>query len=346
MVSVIMPVLNREKTIDIAINSVVQQIYQDWELIVVDDGSTDNTINLVEQWKKKEERIVLIRNEGTHGVSGARNAGINVAKGGYIAFLDSDDEWTKNHLDECLSAMEETGYNLCSALWIEEIYGQLNRIGENGWYQYIFDDMQEKLNINRSDKYWKFDKRLFEYIIMTDFYCFHINTVVVRKDLLIQVGKFDVKMKGSEDLDLVYRLLQVTPLVTVNNYHFIYHYGEDNLYAFIDRNNADINQIIENKENVRRMCTHLIYKIKLLRKMKRLLQKCETERDKRALLQRLCFYTYNCMMTYSYISRKMCRIKSIRMLIVASKYFGKCKNKEESLFHPFSSYRENHLYLD
>ena len=176
MVSVIMPTLNREKTIKRAIESVLRQSYNDWELIVVDDGSTDNTMCLVKKLQEKEPRIILIQNKGVHGVSGVRNAGIDIAKGNYIAFLDSDDEWTDKHLEECVLALEETGYGLCSALWIEEKYGEVTKIGETGWYNYIFNDMQEKLNVNRYDRLWKFDKRLFAYIIMTDFYCFHIGT--------------------------------------------------------------------------------------------------------------------------------------------------------------------------
>ena len=90
--SVIIPVFNRERFIARAIESVLAQSEQDYELIVVDDGSTDNTPNIASQYP-----VRLIRQEN-RGVSAARNAGIKVAKGEIIALLDSDDEWKKDHL--------------------------------------------------------------------------------------------------------------------------------------------------------------------------------------------------------------------------------------------------------
>ncbi len=120
MVSVIMPVLNRENTIERAIMSVVRQKYKDWELIVVDDGSIDKTNSIVARLQKEYPQITLLHNAGKKGVSRARNMGIKHAAGDIIAFLDSDDEWLDNHLEESVIALETTGYQICSALWIEE----------------------------------------------------------------------------------------------------------------------------------------------------------------------------------------------------------------------------------
>jgi glycosyltransferase involved in cell wall biosynthesis len=95
LVSVILPTYNRKETIQAAIASVQRQTFSDWELIVVDDGSTDDTAALIEG---SDPRLVLIRQKN-RGVNAARNAGLRRARGEYIAFLDSDDEWLPHHLE-------------------------------------------------------------------------------------------------------------------------------------------------------------------------------------------------------------------------------------------------------
>ena len=95
LVSVIVPTYNRRETIRAAIASVQRQTFADWELIVVDDGSTDDTAALIEG---SDPRLVLIRQKN-QGVNAARNAAMLRARGQYIAFLDSDDEWLPHHLE-------------------------------------------------------------------------------------------------------------------------------------------------------------------------------------------------------------------------------------------------------
>jgi glycosyltransferase involved in cell wall biosynthesis len=99
MVSVIMPTFNRADTIQRSIRSVQAQSFTDWELIVVDDGSTDNTVALIEGC---DPRLKILRQEN-QGAVGARNAGLRASAGSYIAFLDSDDEWLPHHLELCVS---------------------------------------------------------------------------------------------------------------------------------------------------------------------------------------------------------------------------------------------------
>ncbi len=92
-VSVIIPVYNREQTIEKALKSIQAQTFPFWEAIVVDDGSTDNTCSIVSQMAKKDKRIHLIQHEQNLKAQAARNTGIRSAKGQWIAFLDSDDEY-------------------------------------------------------------------------------------------------------------------------------------------------------------------------------------------------------------------------------------------------------------
>ncbi|MCI0390249.1 MAG: glycosyltransferase family 2 protein [Acidobacteria bacterium] len=98
LVSVILPTYNRADTIQRAIESIRNQTLQDWELLVVDDGSTDNTAELVTECYAGEPRVKIIRQEN-QGVSGARNIGLRVSAGEYLAFIDSDDEFLPHHLE-------------------------------------------------------------------------------------------------------------------------------------------------------------------------------------------------------------------------------------------------------
>jgi glycosyltransferase involved in cell wall biosynthesis len=97
-VSVIIPTHNRSKQIELAIASVLAQSYADLEAIVVDDGSEDDTVRIVEACAQKDPRIRLIEHHQRRGAQAARNSGIFAAKGEWIAFLDSDDEWLHDSL--------------------------------------------------------------------------------------------------------------------------------------------------------------------------------------------------------------------------------------------------------
>lgn len=105
MVSVIMPAYNAERTITEAIESVLNQTYSEFELIVINDCSTDETKEIVEKYVASDSRIKLINNSINTGVSTSRNTGIMNAKGEYIAFLDSDDMWRKDKLEKQLDVM-------------------------------------------------------------------------------------------------------------------------------------------------------------------------------------------------------------------------------------------------
>ncbi|MCL2853636.1 MAG: glycosyltransferase [Defluviitaleaceae bacterium] len=108
-VSVIMPAFNAEATIAEGLDSVLAQTFEDWELIVVDDASTDNTAEAARSYAAKDSRVKLLASETNQGVAAARNQGIQAAGGEYLAFLDSDDLWRKEKLEKQVRLMEEQG---------------------------------------------------------------------------------------------------------------------------------------------------------------------------------------------------------------------------------------------
>lgn len=105
--SVIMPAYNSEKYIEKAIESVINQSFANWELIIVNDASTDNTEKIIEKYCQKDKRIKIITLLQNKGVANARNTAIKNAIGRYIAFLDSDDYWEKEKLKLQISALYE-----------------------------------------------------------------------------------------------------------------------------------------------------------------------------------------------------------------------------------------------
>lgn len=108
-VSVVMPCHNSEKFLRQAIDSVIAQVYENWELIIANNGSTDTSVAIAEEYAKKDARIKSISTEKGLGVGLAKNMGVEVAKGRYIAFLDSDDKWTPNKLEKQINFMEKSG---------------------------------------------------------------------------------------------------------------------------------------------------------------------------------------------------------------------------------------------
>lgn len=109
LISVIMPARNSERFIETAINSVINQTYTNWELLVINDNSSDHTADIVKQFVNTDSRVVLFENEQCFGVAMTRIKGIQNAKGQYIAFLDSDDQWICTKLSTQIEFLKKTG---------------------------------------------------------------------------------------------------------------------------------------------------------------------------------------------------------------------------------------------
>jgi hypothetical protein len=110
LVSIITPLYNSEKLISETIESVLAQTYKNWEMIIVDDCSTDNGVNIVNKYQKNDDRIKLIKLSKNSGAAVARNTAIKNADGRYIAFLDSDDLWYPKKLEKQIEFMKQNNY--------------------------------------------------------------------------------------------------------------------------------------------------------------------------------------------------------------------------------------------
>ena len=110
LISIITPVHNSQNTITDCISSVLSQTYDQWEMLIVDDCSTDETYNIIEHYLQTDLRIKYIRLDEQSGAAVARNTGISRSRGAYIAFLDSDDLWESSKLFKQYHFMEENRY--------------------------------------------------------------------------------------------------------------------------------------------------------------------------------------------------------------------------------------------
>lgn len=112
-VSIILPTYNAQKTLKKTIDSVREQTFSDWELLILDDASTDDTVAIARECEGQDDRIRVIVNSGNQGVAATRNRGIQEARGEYVAFLDSDDTWLSGKLERQIEKLEESGADLC-----------------------------------------------------------------------------------------------------------------------------------------------------------------------------------------------------------------------------------------
>ena len=127
--SIVMPAFNAEKTIKESIASVRCQDYKEWELIVVDDNSRDNTLAIISSEAITDNRIKVVELSENTGVARARNHALALAKGQYIAFLDSDDTWTENKLSLQYKAFKDGA---------ELVFGSYRRVFNDNTYQTVY----------------------------------------------------------------------------------------------------------------------------------------------------------------------------------------------------------------
>lgn len=203
MISVVIPTHNRADLLPRAIKSVQAQTWTDLEIVVVSDGSEDDTKAVVEALAKDDDRIKFIEYFPARGGNIARNTGIENASGEYVAFLDDDDEFMPEKLEKQMAVMQ-------SDPQIGLVYTGVHII-------YVNEDIAYSSIPKASGDLSK--EILLDNIIGTT------STVMARKDVLLKAGMFDVKLRALQDFDLWIRVCQLckighVPEEMINYYNY------------------------------------------------------------------------------------------------------------------------------
>ena len=212
LVSVIIPAYNREQTICRTVDSVLAQTYGPLEIIVVDDGSKDRTVEVL---KKYGERIRLVC-QANQGPSAARNTGIRNARGETIMFLDSDDEWLPTKAAVQVALLQQAGASaagccICNA----------RMVAADGLERISFDvaglspEFAQGIWLNPAE------------VLLTRFVLFN-QTIAIRRQVFEQAGLFDEKYRLLEDYDLALRLALTGPWAYTTEPLVVWHGGAQN----------------------------------------------------------------------------------------------------------------------
>lgn len=212
LVSLIMPVYNTVDFVEFAFISVIGQTYQDWELLVIDDGSTDKSLEIIEEWAGKDQRIKVFHQQNG-GVSKARNTGLLHARGKFLCFLDSDDWLPPNSLEVRVRKINESKS-------IDFVDGRVDIFSEDG---------------TRNERTWKpaFKGNPYRMLLKLSPRCFFGPTWMIR----IRPGqnvKFDETLKHGEDLLFYVELSQ-------GEGH--YDYVDDVVYCYRNRTGSAMKNV-------------------------------------------------------------------------------------------------------
>lgn len=202
LVSVVMPAYNARLYILEAIRSVLEQDYINIELIVVDDGSSDDTVELARSLGNR----VKVFERNNSGPAAARNFGISVAQGEFIAFLDADDVWLPGKLSAQIRYLLDHPD-------IGVVYGGFKRwcASENGIFPPPNASDQDLLKLSVDDEYSGF---IYNHLLLDNIV--HIITAVIRKSILETVSGFDEALRTGEDYDLWLKVSRFTRFVKIN----------------------------------------------------------------------------------------------------------------------------------
>ncbi len=195
LVSIIMPVYNRRALLPRAINSVVVQTIDNWELVIIDDGSTDGTGDFVKSLIKTEKRISYYKFEH-RGISPSLNAGIEKSKGKYITFLGSDDEYLPEHLELHVKLIQENTN-------VDLIYGGVKIIGD----PYVPDkrDLGKKIHIDN---------------------CIVGGTFFGKREVFVELNGFR-NIPYSEDSEFFERAIKLFKVLKCEERTYVYHRDTD-----------------------------------------------------------------------------------------------------------------------
>ena len=212
--SVVLPTYNRKAMLQRAIDSVLEQTYRNFELLVIDDGSTDGTDAVMKSYA--DERLRYIRCQRNQGPSAARNRGITESRGTLISLLDSDDEYMPEFLERTAAAWkasaESTGFS-----WTGTIKHEKKRYGD------VYEEVTTKRlwRPNYSSK-----SHAYEDCLRWDPRWGTGHGVTLRRDCLNAIGLFDETLKARQDIDLLLRLLCRYDYIVIPEFLVVRHRGD------------------------------------------------------------------------------------------------------------------------
>lgn len=211
LISVIVPCYNVEQFLDKALESVFKQTYENWECILVNDGSKDNTQNIAEKWLAKDKRFQLI-NQQNQGLSGARNTGLSKAKGVFVYFFDSDDLLDLDSLKNLTSVARQD---------CDIVFG-LNAVtnGQNNQIKELMNHQPKRLYLHKNDK-----KHLLNLVIEKPLICVAWNRLY-RRDFLNQYQlKFKRGILHEDELWFFETLFYAKGIILNNQPTYYYNIG-------------------------------------------------------------------------------------------------------------------------
>lgn len=221
IISVILPVYNGERTIQETIVSVLRQTFSDFELIVINDGSQDSTLDIVKRIPDPRLKIVSYPNAG---LAASRNRGIAQAVSKYIAFIDADDLWTVDKLEAQFQALQNHPKAALAYSWTDFI-DESSRFIHTGSH----------LTVN-GDAY--------AHLLLVNFVENGSNPLI-RKSILTQMGGFDESLSAAEDWDLWLRLAAKYPFVCVPKAQILYRVSLTSMTANVTRQKRETIKVIE-----------------------------------------------------------------------------------------------------
>ena len=229
LVSIVVPLYNYRKYIGYCIRSILNQTYNNFELIVVDDCSTDNSFDRTKKYEKKDTRIKVIRLDKNHGYSKAKNEGIVLSRGEYIATLDADDMMTKTSLEFRIKNMLK--YN------VEFVYANAYFVKDNISLKSCYATNNHKIN-----------KSL-------DLYNIHAQSVMMHRDIYKKFGLYDENLRSRSDREMWWRLFgkKKADKIKVSNFYLdqcvaYYRYHRYSMWRKRKRNPEINNMVISKSE--------------------------------------------------------------------------------------------------
>lgn len=220
-ISIIIPVHNCEKFLDKCINSIINQTYKDFELLLVENGSTDNSEQICKKYSEIDDRIVLLKSN-KNGPSAARNIGLKNASGEYVIFVDGDDYIEENTLE--ILVEKNNNYDLI-------IYGNYNDVYSENTYSINGTNVYKESIINNNN-----DMKLLFGELRKRFLANQVWNKFYKKSFLDEISvEFPEEINYSEDLIFnikVYENVKKGIIIEIPLYHYVNHYGESICSSF------------------------------------------------------------------------------------------------------------------